>query len=983
MSVTETWLKPDVKDSELLVNFPGYSVIRCDRETRKCGGVCVFLRDDISAECIGSFDNGVCELLVLKIHSMNTVLAVIYRPPDTRLAEFSPALTELDKILTDLQAPAPNLVLMGDLNFPSSVMNWTSVDGSLVPSVHGHRQGGAEDGQQARLQAQRLCDIVISHHMVQLVGSPTHGREILDLVFTSDQNFVSHISMEPYSMFTDHSVLSMTVNWELGSTPTKEKMFLLDSARRLHNLNFNKAPWLDIKTKLKSVDWSPMSRLASINPTLAHSWLLQQVLPILENLVPAKQVWKGRSKLHKQRKLIWRKLKKIKEKIQKATSNQKVFKLLQDKADLETELKTMYSILTKNSEDKVISGMKENVNVFFNYAKARQKTRSKVGPFLDPNTGELNLDPDHTAQCLSDQYSSVFTSPRPEWSIPNLKDFFKVDNTGPTGLILTDIDFNESDIEMACSELSSTSSPGPDGIPAALLKICRKELKYPLYILWRKSLDQGVIPPDLLLVLVSPVHKGGSRADPGQYRPVALTSHIIKIFERVMRRGLVTYLEAKDLLPADQHGFREQRSTLTQLLSHWDKVLDHLENGESVDVIYTDFSKAFDKCETNVLLHTLKQCGVLGRVGLWLSAFLDPSSRMQSVGVDGRVSPLVNVLSGVPQGTVLGPILFLVHIRGISLDLSQGTSASSFADDTRVLRGVSSVEDCEQLQSDLHSIYDWAENINMVFNSAKFEWIRYSVKKDVAPTFSYLGPDSANIEQKDSLRDLGVLLNSDLSFSIQIEKAVSSASQMVGWGLRTFRGRSSYLLLTLFKSLVQPHLDYCSQLWSPSLQSEINKIEQVQKSLVSKINDRRLGGLNYWRKLKTLHLYSQERRRERYMMIFVWKISQGLVSGYGIPFSSRSSRTGRKAEPATVPLSGPAAVRNARAGTLAVKGAQLFNLLPESLRNSDHGDILMFKNNLDIFLGNIPDEPTVPGLVRAAETNSLLNQIPLYISNPY
>jgi hypothetical protein len=327
---------------------------------------------------------------------------------------------------------------------------------------------------------------------------------------------------------------------------------------------------------------------------------------------------------------------------------------------------------------------------------------------------------------------------------------------------------------------------------------------------------------------------------------VALTSHIIKIFERVMRRALVTYLEARDLLPADQHSFREQRSTLTQLLSHWDKVLDHLENGESVDVIYTDFSKAFDKCETNVLLHTLKQCGLMERVGLWLSAFLDPKSRMQSVGVDGRISPLVHVLSGVPQGTVLGPILFLVHIRGISLDLSQGTSASSFADDTRVLRGVSSVEDCEKLQSDLHSIYDWADNI-----------------KDLAPTFKYLGPDSASIEQKDNLRDLGVLLDSDLSFTLQIEKVVNSASQMVGRGLRTFRGRSSYLTLTLFKSLVQPHLDYCSQLWSPTSQFSINKIEQVQKSLVSKITDNKLRGLSYWRKLKTLHLYSQERRRER------------------------------------------------------------------------------------------------------------------------
>ena len=110
-----------------------------------------------------------------------------------------------------------------------------------------------------------------------------------------------------------------------------------------------------------------------------------------------------------------------------------------------------------------------------------------------------------------------------------------------------------------------------------------------------------------------------------------------------MRRALVTYLEARDLLPAEQHGFREQRSTLTQLLSYWDKVLDHLENGESVDVIYTDFSKAFDKCETNVLLHTLKKCVVLGKAGLWLSAFLDPQSRMQAVRVDGRISPLVHV----------------------------------------------------------------------------------------------------------------------------------------------------------------------------------------------------------------------------------------------------------------------------------------------------------------------------------------------------
>ena len=259
-----------------------------------------------------------------------------------------------------------------------------------------------------------------------------------------------------------------------------------------------------------------------------------------------------------------------------------------------------------------------------------------------------------------------------------------------------------------------------------------------------------------------------------------------------------------------------------------------------------------------------------------------------------KVSSLNAVVSGVPQGPVLGPVLFLVHIRGISSTLSAGTSSSSFADDTRILRGVKEENDCQVLQSDLNNIYGWADTINMQFNSGKFEWVRYSAD-DKAPTFQYLAPDSSNIEQKESLRDLGVMLNCDLSFTLQVDKVVLTASQMVGWGMRTFRGRSSYLLLTLFKSLVQPHLDYCCQLWSPDKQELINKIEQVQKSLVSRISDSRLAHLSYWDKLRKLHLYSQERRRERYLIIFIWKISQGLVEGYSIPFTERGSRTGRKA----------------------------------------------------------------------------------------
>ena len=140
--------------------------------------------------------------------------------------------------------------------------------------------------------------------------------------------------------------------------------------------------------------------------------------------------------------------------------------------------------------------------------------------------------------------------------------------------------------------------------------------------------------------------------------------------------------------------------------------------------------------------------------------------------------------------------------------------------------------------------------------------------------------------------------------------------------------------------------------------------------------DKKLQGRSYWDKLRVLRLYSQERRRERYAIIFIWKISQGLVSGYNVPFTSRDSRTGRKAEPAAVLQTAPGLVKRAKLASLAVRGCQLFNLLPVNLRNSDHGDVPMFKNHLDILLSDIPDQPTVAGLVRGAINNSLLHQLP-------
>ena len=203
------------------------------------------------------------------------------------------------------------------------------------------------------------------------------------------------------------------------------------------------------------------------------------------------------------------------------------------------------------------------------------------------------------------------------------------------------------------------------------------------------------------------------------------------------------------------------------------------------------------------------------------------------------------------------------------------------------------------------------------------------------------------------------------------------ASKMAGWGLRTFRRRSYTTMRTIWKSLVQPKLDYCSQFWSPGDQESINRLESVQRHFLSQVPS--LNDLNYWDQLKRFQAYSQERRRERYMIIFLWKISQELVKGYTIQFTGTHGRRGRTALPNNVQGSSSSQVKKARENSIGVKGARIFNLLPAEVRNVDAGNVDSFKKSLDDFLSQVPDQPTIAGLGRAAETNSLIHQIPMML----
>ncbi|KAK3888729.1 hypothetical protein Pcinc_007204 [Petrolisthes cinctipes] len=262
------------------------------------------------------------------------------------------------------------------------------------------------------------------------------------------------------------------------------------------------------------------------------------------------------------------------------------------------------------------------------------------------------------------------------------------------------------DIVNAIKEIGTNAEASPDQFQAALLKNCAKELRAPLHILFRNSIDTGIIPQQLKTAKIIPVYKGGSKGEAKNYRPIALTSHIIKIMEKIIVRNMSIYLEEKNILNNYQHGFRVGRSCLSQLLSHHEKIINGLENKKNIDAIYLDFAKAFDKVDHGILLHKLRDFGISGKLGKWLHCFL--VNRQQSVAVSGVVSKPSIVTSGVPQGSVLGPLLFLIHISDIN-ELVKFSTVSSFADDTCILKEVTSIADADLLKKDLSAIYSWVE----------------------------------------------------------------------------------------------------------------------------------------------------------------------------------------------------------------------------------------------------------------------------------
>ena len=302
---------------------------------------------------------------------------------------------------------------------------------------------------------------------------------------------------------------------------------------------------------------------------------------------------------------------------------------------------------------------------------------------------------------------------------------------------------------------------------------------------------------------------------------------------------------------------------------------------------------------------------------------------------------------------------------------------SSFADDTRIGNGIQTNEDASQLQQDLDKVYQWATRNNMTFNDTKFDLIRYGQNTQLKEATAYNSNANTNIEAKSSTKDLGVTMSATAEFTEHIAGIVETVKDLTAWILRSFKSRSRYVMLFLWKTIVIPRLDYCSQLWNPSKAYLITQLEELQKHFVRRIHG--FQDMEYNEALHELNLLSLQRRRERYQIIYLWCIIEDIYPNLQNEQddvliklqSSIQSRRGRTIATKVLPNT---RYGNLRFQSLPFAGARLFNALPQAIRNITGCSKIAFKSSLARFLKTVKDNPLPVSLnnpVQGTTNNSL------------
>jgi len=819
IGITESWTSDKIFDSELQLD--NYCIFRCDRASGiRGGGVLLYVKESLHPVEIRTktiYDEHVwCSIGDL-------LIGVCYRSTNPAIAGQNND-ENLRKLL--LEVSSKHVLIMGDFNYPG--IDWTSC------SVTANCNAGTNEFVQA------VEDCFYTQHVLY----PTRNEAILDLIFTSDPDLVNDVQIMENLGTSDHNMITFTVQFKHDDV--RNERIIRD---------YHKGDYDGIRNELKNVDWDGM--LAN---DMEDSWSKFKYLLLEFKHIPVKKVQNcGRVK-----KPMWmshRALKLVKKK-------NRVFNKFKDKdhpavkkankvVGLATELrKAKYKF-----EKKLAENIKLDKKSFYAYSRTKSKTKAQIGTLL--TSDGLHLDDDKSVvECFNQYFASVFTRDNLQAVSPVQISVNKMEPIHVDDILDVNI------ITKVIEKLTPDKAHGPDELSAKMLLETRKEIAYPLLLLFKKSLNEASVPLDWRSANVTPIFKKGTRSSVENYRPVSLTSLICKVFESIIRDIIVEYLESNQLITTSQHGFRKGRSCLTNLLEFLDKVTGYVDSGENVDVVFLDFAKAFDKVSYRRLVLKLEAHGIDSKLISWIAAWLH--KRVQRVCLRGVNSGWLEVLSGVPQGSVLGPLLFLIFIN----DLDNGIKnwILKFADDTKLFGKIKDSMDVQKFQDDIDKLLKWSEEWQMLFNTSKCKVMQVG-----RPSFQrqyYMKDEQLEVVCYE--KDLGVLISNDLKVSQQCQQAYNKASKILGLVNRTIEYRDTDILLRLYKSLVRPHLEYCVPAWAPHYIKDKALIESIQRRFTRMIPSIRK--FSYEERLKKLGLWSLEDRRIRADLIEVYKMVYGLSS---------------------------------------------------------------------------------------------------------
>ena len=349
---------------------------------------------------------------------------------------------------------------------------------------------------------------------------------------------------------------------------------------------------------------------------------------------------------------------------------------------------------------------KKEPKKLFQYVRSQQKAKVTVGPLSAG--GRMTKDDQETAEVLHSFFQSVFVE-EDSSIVPHFPDQL------PDCNALKEIEVSHEEVLIELRTLKLDKAAGPDDIPTMVLNKCADQLVAPLLTLFQKTLNEGILPKDWKLAKITPIFKKGSRRESSNFRPVSLTSQPCKVLERIIRKHIQQHVEQHGLLTPHQHGFVQRKSCQTNLLEAFEDWTSILDDECNLDVIFLDYRKAFDTVPHKRLLRKLYGYGIKGKVLAWIRNFL--ADRLQKVVVGNSSSKWGKVVSGVPQGSVLGPTLFSMYVNDLPSMVC--STLKMFADDTKLYRKIQDSGDIQAIQEDLKKLGDWSDRWLLRFNLEK------------------------------------------------------------------------------------------------------------------------------------------------------------------------------------------------------------------------------------------------------------------------